>query len=78
MNDSGATASSSRSAWRINACPCRTGAPIVIVLLSVLSCRCGGTATPGSARFSDDCHVFAIQWAPQTITFFVDGVSYKR
>ncbi len=32
---------------------------------------------PGSARFSDDFHVFAIQWTPQTITFFVDGVAYK-
>lgn len=32
---------------------------------------------PGSARFADDFHVFAIQWAPQTIAFFVDGVAYK-
>jgi beta-glucanase (GH16 family) len=32
---------------------------------------------PGSARFSDDFHVFAIQWAAQTITFSVDGVAYK-
>jgi beta-glucanase (GH16 family) len=32
---------------------------------------------PGSARFGDDFHVFAIQWAPQTITFSVDGVAYK-
>jgi len=32
---------------------------------------------PGSARFADDFHAFAIQWAPQTITFFVDGVAYK-
>ena len=32
---------------------------------------------PGSARFADDFHVFAIQWAPGTITFFVDGAAYK-
>jgi beta-glucanase (GH16 family) len=31
----------------------------------------------GSSRFADDFHVFAIQWAPQSISFFVDGVSYK-
>ena len=32
---------------------------------------------PGVARFSDDFHVFTIQWAPGTIKFFVDGVGYK-
>ncbi len=32
---------------------------------------------PGSARFADDFHVFAIQWAPKTITFYVDDVAYK-
>jgi len=32
---------------------------------------------PGGARFSDDFHVFAVQWAVQTITFSVDGVAYK-
>ena len=32
---------------------------------------------PGSARFSDDFHVFAIQWSPQTIVFSVDGVPYN-
>ena len=48
-NDSGANASSSRKAWRINACPGRTGATIAIVLLSALCCRCGGTATPTSS-----------------------------
>jgi beta-glucanase (GH16 family) len=32
---------------------------------------------PGGARFSDDFHVFAIQWAPGTIKFFVDGTLYK-
>ena len=34
-------------------------------------------ALPSPAKFSDDFHVFAIQWAPQTITFFVDGIAYK-
>jgi beta-glucanase (GH16 family) len=32
---------------------------------------------PAGARFSDDFHVFAIQWASQTITFSVDGAAYK-
>jgi beta-glucanase (GH16 family) len=32
---------------------------------------------PGSARFADDFHVFAIQWAPGTVTFLVDGTAYK-
>jgi len=32
---------------------------------------------PGSARFADDFHVFAIQWAPGTVTFSVDGTAYK-
>jgi len=32
---------------------------------------------PGGARFSDDFHVFAIQWASQTIAFSVDGAVYK-
>ena len=32
---------------------------------------------PGGARLSDDFHVFAIQWAPGTIKFLVDGNPYK-
>jgi len=32
---------------------------------------------PGSARFADDFHVFAIQWSPQTIVFSVDGTAYR-
>jgi len=32
---------------------------------------------PASARFADDFHVFAIQWAPGTVTFSVDGAPYK-
>jgi beta-glucanase (GH16 family) len=31
---------------------------------------------PGSARFADDFHVFAIDWRPGSITFQVDGTSY--
>ena len=36
-----------------------------------------GLYTLSGSRFADDFHVFAIQWAPQSIAFFVDGVSYK-
>ncbi len=32
---------------------------------------------PGGAKFSDDYHVFAIEWAARTITFSVDGTAYK-
>jgi beta-glucanase (GH16 family) len=32
---------------------------------------------PGGARFSDDFHVFAIDWSSGTIVFSVDGVSYQ-
>jgi beta-glucanase (GH16 family) len=32
---------------------------------------------PGAARFADDFHVFAIQWAPGSVTFLVDGAVYK-
>jgi beta-glucanase (GH16 family) len=32
---------------------------------------------PGGARFSDDFHIFTIQWAPGSIKFFVDGTAYK-
>lgn len=32
---------------------------------------------PGSARFSDDFHVFAIEWASQRVAFEVDGNVYK-
>lgn len=34
-------------------------------------------ALPAGARFADDFHVFAITWAPQTITFEVDGTPYQ-
>jgi beta-glucanase (GH16 family) len=32
---------------------------------------------PGSARFADDFHTFAIDWTPDTIVFSVDGMSYQ-
>ena len=32
---------------------------------------------PGGAKFSDDFHVFAIDWAPQSIAFSVDGTVYR-
>lgn len=32
---------------------------------------------PGSARFADDFHIFAIQWGPGTVKFFVDGTAYR-
>jgi beta-glucanase (GH16 family) len=32
---------------------------------------------PGGAAFSDDFHVFAIDWAPQSIAFTVDGNVYQ-
>ena len=32
---------------------------------------------PGGARFSDDFHVFAVQWAAQSLAFSVDGNTYR-
>lgn len=37
-----------------------------------------GTFTlPNDARFSDDFHLFAIEWEPQTIRFYVDDKLYE-
>ena len=37
----------------------------------------GGPYTlPGGAKFADDFHVYGVEWAPGTITFFVDGLKY--
>jgi beta-glucanase (GH16 family) len=37
-----------------------------------------GTYTlPNGARFSDDFHVFALEWAPGTARFYVDGNLYE-
>jgi len=32
---------------------------------------------PGGAKLSDDFHVFAIDWSPQSIAFSVDGTVYR-
>ena len=32
---------------------------------------------PGGAKFSDDFHVFAIDWSPQSMAFSVDGTVYR-
>lgn len=31
---------------------------------------------PGSQKFSDDYHVFAVDWEPNSIRFYVDGILY--
>jgi beta-glucanase (GH16 family) len=37
-----------------------------------------GTYTlPGGAAFADDFHTFAVDWAPNQVTFLVDGVAYE-
>jgi beta-glucanase (GH16 family) len=35
-------------------------------------------ALPAGARFSDDFHVFAVEWSPDVVEFFVDGTSYSK
>jgi beta-glucanase (GH16 family) len=37
----------------------------------------GNFTLPNHARFSDGFHVFAIEWEPQTIRFYVDNVLYE-
>jgi beta-glucanase (GH16 family) len=32
---------------------------------------------PNQARFSDNFHVFAIEWKPQIVRFYVDGILYE-
>jgi len=32
---------------------------------------------PGGARFSDDYHVFAVEWEPSVVRFYVDGSLYQ-
>jgi len=32
----------------------------------------------GSTRFADDYHIFAVQWSPAAIQFFVDGNAYFK
>ncbi|HZS05904.1 MAG TPA: glycoside hydrolase family 16 protein [Blastocatellia bacterium] len=33
---------------------------------------------PGQGRFSDDFHVFAIEWEPEVVRFYVDGALYQK
>jgi beta-glucanase (GH16 family) len=32
---------------------------------------------PGGQKFSDDFHLFAVEWTPSAIRFYVDGVLYE-
>jgi len=36
------------------------------------------TGLPASAPFSDDFHVFGVEWSADTIEFFLDGKSYSK
>jgi beta-glucanase (GH16 family) len=33
---------------------------------------------PGGARFSDDFHVFGVEWSADEIEFFLDGQPYGK
>ncbi|MGA7339109.1 MAG: glycoside hydrolase family 16 protein [Terracidiphilus sp.] len=37
----------------------------------------GTYSLPNQARFSDGFHVFAIEWEPQTVRFYVDDILYE-
>jgi beta-glucanase (GH16 family) len=37
----------------------------------------GGSYTLPSGKFADDFHVFAVEWEPSAIRFFVDGHLYE-
>ncbi len=36
----------------------------------------GGTYSPGGVNFADDFHIYAIEWEPEEIRWYVDGVHY--
>jgi beta-glucanase (GH16 family) len=36
----------------------------------------GAYETPDRARFSDDFHLYAVEWDPDQLRFFVDGILY--
>ena len=36
-----------------------------------------GFTLPGGARFADDFHVFAVEWEPKVIRWYVDGALHK-
>ncbi|HCT80427.1 MAG TPA: 1,3-beta-glucanase [Micromonosporaceae bacterium] len=38
----------------------------------------GAYSLPGGAAFADAFHTFTIDWAPDSITWYVDGVQYQR
>jgi beta-glucanase (GH16 family) len=38
----------------------------------------GTYSLPGGAAFADGFHTFTVDWAPDSVTFFVDGVQYAR
>jgi beta-glucanase (GH16 family) len=35
-------------------------------------------ALPSSQKFSDDYHTFAVEWEPNVMRFYVDGLPYKK
>jgi beta-glucanase (GH16 family) len=37
----------------------------------------GAYTLPNQSRFSDDFHVFAVEWEPRTVRFYVDDVLYE-
>ena len=38
----------------------------------------GSYTLPNGAAFADDYHTFTADWAPDSITFYVDGVQYEK
>ena len=38
----------------------------------------GGYTLPGGQQFADAFHTFTIDWAPNVITWYVDGIQYSR
>ena len=39
--------------------------------------RSGGSYSPGGINFSDDFHIYAIEWEPKEIRWYCDGNLYK-
>ena len=37
----------------------------------------GQTTLPNNARVSDDFHLFAIEWAPDVVRFYLDNTLYQ-
>jgi beta-glucanase (GH16 family) len=37
----------------------------------------GSYTLPGGQRFADDFHIFAVEWEPNAIRFYVDSTLYK-